>query len=59
MKNEKKNEKKNENNGIIPIMFRRIVCTLYKGHHFVRVSPRDINGKALFECKYCKKQHVW
>ena len=52
-------KKKNKNNGIIPIMFRRIICTLYKGHYFVRVSPRDINGKALFECKYCKKQHVW
>ena len=53
------NEKKNENNGIIPIMFKRIICTLYKGHRFVRVSPRDINGNALFECTYCKKQYVW
>ena len=56
MKDEKIN---NENNGIIPTMFRRIICTLYKGHCFVRVTPKDINEKALFECTYCKKQHVW
>ena len=51
MKDEKIN---NENNGIIPTMFRRIICTLYKGHCFVRVTPKDINEKALFECTYCK-----
>ena len=55
---EKENKVK-ENTGIIPIMYKRIICTLWKGHQFIRVSPRDIYDEALFECKYCKKQKVF
>ena len=48
-----------ENNGIIPLIYKRIICTLWKGHNYIPVSPEDLSGKMLFECKYCKKQHVW
>ena len=53
-----KNEKI-EHNGIIPLIYKRIICTLWKGHNYIPVSPEDLSGKRLFECKYCKKQHVW
>lgn len=53
-----KNEKI-EHNGIIPLICKRIICTLWKGHNYTPVSPEDLSGKRLFECKYCKKQHVW
>lgn len=48
-----------EHNGIIPLIYKRIICTLWKGHNYIPVSPEDLSGKRLFECKYCKKQHVW
>ena len=51
--------KKIEYNGIIPLIYKRIICTLWKGHNYIPVSPEDLSGKRLFECKYCKKQHVW
>ena len=54
----KKNEKI-EHNGIIPLICKRIICTLWKGHNYIPVSPEDLSGKRLFECKYCKKRHVW
>ena len=44
--------------GIIPLIYKRIICTLWKGHNYIPVSPEDLSGKRLFECKYCKKQHV-
>lgn len=53
-----KNEKF-EHNGIIPLICKRIICTLWKGHNYIPISPEDMTGKRLFECKYCKKQHVW
>ena len=53
-----KNEKI-EHNGIIPLICKRIICTLWKGHNYIPISPEDMTGKRLFECKYCKKQHVW
>ena len=53
-----KNEKI-EHNDIIPLIYKRIICTLWKGHNYIPVSPEDLSGKRLFECKYCKKQHVW
>ena len=55
----KKENKIKENTGIIPIIYKRIICTLWKGHEFVQVSPRNIDGSALFECKYCKKQKIF
>ena len=51
--------KKIEHNGIIPLIYKRIICTLWKGHNYIPVSPEDLSGKRLFEYKYCKKQHVW
>ena len=42
-------------NGIIPLIYKRIICTLWKGHNYIPVSPEDLSGKRLFECKYCKK----
>ena len=47
-----------EHNGIIPLIYKRIICVLWKGHNYIPVSP-EIEGRRLFECKYCKKQHVW
>lgn len=51
--------KKIEHNGVIPLIYKRIICTLWKGHNYMPVSPEDLYGRRLFECKYCKKQHVW
>ena len=45
-------------NGIIPLIYKRIICVLWKGHNYIPVSPEDLDGKRLFECKYCKKQRV-
>ena len=47
-----------KHNGIIPLIYKRIICTLWKGHNYIPVSPEDLSGKRLFECKYCKKQRV-
>ena len=47
-----------KHNDIIPLIYKRIICTLWKGHNYIPVSPEDLSGKRLFECKYCKKQHV-
>ena len=52
-------KKKIEHNGIVPLIYKRIICVLWKGHNYIPVSPKDLDGKRLFECKYCKKQHVW
>ena len=46
-------------NGIIPLIYKRIICTLWKGHNYIPVSPEDLSGKRLFVCKYCRKRHVW
>ena len=48
-----------EHNGIIPLIYKRIICVLWKGHNYIPVTPEDLEGERLFECKYCKKQHVW
>ena len=48
-----------EHNGIIPLIYKRIICTLWKGHNYIPISPEDLSGKSLFECKSCKKRHVW
>ena len=52
-------KRKIEHNGVIPLIYKRIICTLWKGHNYIPVSPEDLYGRRLFECKYCKKQHVW
>lgn len=51
-------KKEIEHNGIIPLIYKRIICVLWKGHNYIPVSPEDLDGKRLFECKYCKKQRV-
>ena len=51
-------KRKSEHNGIIPLIYKRIICVLWKGHNYMPVSPEDLEGKRLFECKYCKKQRV-
>ena len=48
-----------EHNDIISLIYKRIICTLWKGHNYIPISPEDLSGKRLFECKYCKKRHVW
>ena len=45
------------NKVIIPTMYRRIVCALWKGHNYVRISP-EVQGKVLLECTYCQKEKV-
>ena len=47
-----------EHNGIIPLIYKRIICVLWKGHNYIPISP-EVEGKRLFECKYCKKQQVY
>ena len=46
-----------ERNGIIPLIYKRIICIIWRGHNYTPVSP-EVEGKRLFECKYCKKQKV-
>ena len=48
-----------EHNGITPLIYKRIICVLWKGHNYIPVSPEDLEGRRLFECKHCKKQCVW
>ena len=43
-----------EHNGIIPLIYKRIICVLWKGYNYIPVSPKDLEGRMLFECKYCK-----
>ena len=52
-------KQKIEHNGIIPLICKRIICILWKGHNYIPVSPEDLEGRRLFECKHCKKQCVW
>ena len=47
----------NKHNCIIPLIYKRLICVLWKGHNYIPVSP-EVEGKRLFECTYCKKQHV-
>ena len=56
----KRNKSKEiEHNGIIPLIYKRIICVLWKGHNYIPVSPEDLEGRRLFECKQRKKQCVW
>ena len=54
----RRKSEKIEHNGIIPLIYKRIICILWKGHNYIPISPEDLSGKRLFECKYCKKQRV-
>lgn len=56
---EVKEDREMKYNGIIPLIYKRIIRILWKGHNYIPISPEDGYGKRLFECKYCKKQHVW
>lgn len=47
-------DKEMKHNGIIPLIYKRIICTLWKEHNYIPISPEDLSGKRLFECKYCK-----
>ena len=51
-------KKEIEHNGIIPLIYKRIICVLWKGRNYIPVSPEDFKGRRVFECKYCKKQRV-
>lgn len=44
-------------NGIIPTIFKRIYCILWRGHTYKRVTPFDL-PHVVIECTYCKKQKV-
>lgn len=43
------------NTGIIPTMYRRIVCTLWRGHNYVR-KTKFIDGPVIWKCTYCQKE---
>lgn len=47
-----------EHNGIIPLIYKRIICVFWKGHNYVPVSQEDLERRRLFKCKYCKKRRV-
>lgn len=51
-------KQKIEHNGVIPLIYKRIICVFWKGHNYVAVSPEDLEGRRLFKCKYCKKRRV-
>ena len=34
-----------EHNGIIPLIYKRIICVLWKGHNYIPVSPEDLEGE--------------
>lgn len=59
VREEVKKDRETERNGIFPLIYKRIICILWKGHNYIPITPEDIYGQRLFECKYCKKQHVW
>ena len=54
---EVKEDREMKRNGIIPLIYKRIICILWRGHNYTPVSL-EVEGKRLFECKYCKKQKV-
>ena len=56
--NKELQERMQEMNGIIPLIYKRIICVLWKGHNYIPVIPENLDGKRLFECKYYKKQCV-
>lgn len=37
-----------EHNGIIPLIYKRIICVFWKGHNYVPVMPRRFRGKKTF-----------
>ena len=43
-----------EHNGIIPLIYKRIICTLWKGHNYIPVSPEDLSGKRLLNASTAK-----
>ena len=56
---EAKEDREMERNGILPLIYKRIICILWKGYNYIPITPEDIYGERLFECKYCKKLQVW
>lgn len=45
------------NTGVIPTIYRRIVCSLWKGHNYKRVS-QEYQGKVMCKCTYCQKEKI-
>ena len=45
---ETKEAYKDEHNGIIPLIYKRIICVLWKGHNYIAVSPEDLEGRRVF-----------
>ena len=54
-------KKEIEHNGLIPLIYKRIICVLWKGHNYIPVSPEDLEGKDFLNVNtvknnvYCKK----
>ena len=56
---EVKEDREMKRNGIIPLIYKRIICILWKGHNYIPITPEDIYGKRGGGGGYCKKQHIW
>ena len=50
-KEEYKEEIEMERNGIIPLICKRIICILWKGHNYIPISPEDFANMKKGEVK--------
>ena len=49
-------KKEIEHNGIIPLIYKRIICVLWKGHNYIPVSLEEfLNVNTVKNNVYCKK----
>ena len=39
---------RSEHNGIIPLIYKRIIYVLWKGHNYIPVSLEDLEGEKTF-----------
>lgn len=44
-----------ERNGIIPLIYKRLICILWRGHNYIPVSP-EVEGKRLLNANTVKNR---
>ena len=42
-----------EHNGIIPLIYKRIICVLWKGHNYIPIFP-EVEGKDFLNANIVK-----
>ena len=52
---EVKEDREMKRNGIIPLIYKRIICILWRGHNYTPVSP-EIEGKGFLNANTAKNR---